>query len=100
MKTHSHKRSVTPTYNVESEVAVAADVPGCILGTAVVEAVVVRTGALEGERPFLVVDLMALLCQLHPVLEPLACRPETERRISEDRHERGLGEEKNWGRGM
>lgn len=53
--------------------------PGCILGAAVVQAVVIRTGTLEGERPLLVVDLMALLCQLHPVLEPLACRPEKDR---------------------
>ncbi len=68
--------------------------PGCVLGTAVVQAVVVRTGALEGERPLLVVDLMALLCQLHAVLEPLARRTESERRIREDRRERGLGEER------
>lgn len=83
MKTQSQKvtHTLTPTYNVESEVTVAADVPGCILGTAVVQAVVVRTGTLEGERPFLVIDLMALLCQLHPVLEPLARWPEAERRI-------------------
>lgn len=67
---------------------------GCILGTAVVEAVVVRTGTLEGESPLLVVDLMALLCELHPVLEPLARRPERGRRIKEDRHDRGFGEEK------
>lgn len=73
--THTH------TYNVESKVAVAANVPGCILGTAVVQAIVVRAGTREGERPLLVVDLVALLCQLHPVLEPLACRPESERRI-------------------
>ena len=82
--THTH----THTYNVECEIAVAADMPGCILGAAVVQAVVVRTGALEGERSLLVVDLMALLCQLHPVLEPLACRPEKER-IRVGRHERG-----------
>lgn len=67
--------------------------PGCVLGTAVVQAIVVRTGTLEVERPLLVVDLVALLCQLHPVLEPLACRPERERRNKEDRRERGLGEE-------
>lgn len=60
---------------------------GCVLGAAVVQAVVVWAGALEGERPFLVVDLMALLRQLRPVLEPLARRPERgeERRIKEDR---------------
>lgn len=65
---------------------------GCILGTAVVQAVVVRTGTLEGERPILVVDLMALLCQLHSVLEPLARRPEREEGFKEVRHERRSGQ--------
>lgn len=55
---------IKPTYNVECEVAVAADVTCCILGAAVVQAVVLRTGILDGERPLLVVDLVALLSQL------------------------------------
>lgn len=83
--TVTHTCTHTHTYNVESEVAVAADMTGCVLGTAVVQAVIIRTGTLEGERPLLVVDLMALLCQLHPVLEPLTRWPE--RRIKEDKHE-------------
>lgn len=70
MNTHTH------TDDVESEVAIAADVAGCVLGTAVVQAIVVRTGAFEGERPLLVVNLMALLCQPQTVLEPLARGPE------------------------
>lgn len=76
---HTH----THTYNVESEVAVAADVSGCILGAAVVQAVVIQTGALQGERPLLVVDLMALLCQPHSILEPLTGRPEREKGFEE-----------------
>lgn len=76
-----HSHSHTHTYNVESKVAVAADVSCCILCTAVVQAVVVRTGTLDGERPLLVVNLMALLCHLHPILEPLTCRPASEMRI-------------------
>lgn len=66
----------THTYNVQSEVVVAADVPCCIFGAAVIQSVVVRTGALDGEYPLLVVDLMGPLRQLHSVLEPLARRPE------------------------
>lgn len=77
---HYNSNTHTHTYNVESEVAVAADVPGGVLGTAVVQAVVIRTGTGKGERPLLVVDLVALLHQLHPVLEPLARRPEWEHR--------------------
>lgn len=50
-----------------------------VLGTAVVQAVVVWTGTFNGERPLLVVDLMALLTQLDAVLEPLARRPTRER---------------------
>lgn len=74
------------TNYVKSEVAVAANMPGCILGTAVVQAIVVWTGALEGQCPLLIIDLMALLRQLHPVLEPLASRPDRERK----RWERGV----------
>lgn len=73
------------TYDVEGEVAVAADVSGCVLGTAVVQAIVVWSGALEGERSLLVVDLVALLRQLHAILKPLARWPERERH-------RGIGQ--------
>lgn len=72
--THKH----THTYDVQREVAAAAHVSRCVLGAAVVQAVVVRTGALDGERPLLVVDLMAPLTQLCAVLEPLARRPASE----------------------
>lgn len=67
--THTH------TYDVETEVAVAAHVSRRVLGTAVVQAVVVWAGTFNGERPLLVVDLMALLAQLDAVLKPLARRP-------------------------
>lgn len=43
----------------------------CVLGAAVVQAVVIGTGVLDGQRPLLVVDLVALLSQLYPILEPL-----------------------------
>lgn len=46
----------------------------CILGTAVVQAVVIQTGILDGQCPLLVVDLVALFSQLYPILEPLTCR--------------------------
>lgn len=46
----------------------------CILGAAVIQAVVIRTGSLDGQCPLLVVDLVALLRQLDPILEPLTCR--------------------------
>ncbi len=79
--TKGHTHTHTHTNYVEREVAVAADVPGCILGAAVVHAVVIWAGTLKGECPLFVVDLMALLCQLHTILEPLACRPEREERV-------------------
>lgn len=66
--THSH----THTYDVQREVAVAAHVSRRVLGAAVVQAVVVWTGAFDRERPLLVVDLMAPLTQLRAILEPLA----------------------------
>lgn len=65
----------THTYDVQREVAVTAHLSRCVLGAAVVEAIVVRTGAPDSERPLLVVDLMASLTQLHAVLEPLARWP-------------------------
>lgn len=77
----------THTYDVESEVTVAAH--RRVLGTAVVQAIVIWTGALDGKRPLLVVNLMALLSQLHAILEPLACRPERKMRIKGDRRDRG-----------
>lgn len=40
--------SCIPTYDVESEVAITADVSGCIFGAAVVKSVVVWTGTFEG----------------------------------------------------
>lgn len=83
----AHTQTHTHTYNVESEVAVAADVSGCVLGAAVVQAVVVQTGTLQGERPLLVVDLMALLCQPHSIPEPLTGRPEREKGFEEIRSE-------------
>lgn len=49
-----------------------------VLGTAVVQAIIVWTGTFNGERPLLVVDLMALLAQLDAVLEPLARWPARE----------------------
>lgn len=66
---------ITHTYDVEREVAVAAHVSGRVLGAAVVKAVVVRTGAFDGERPLLVVNLMASLIQFCAVFEPLASWP-------------------------
>lgn len=45
-----------------------------VLGAAVVQAVVVRAGVLDGQRPLLVVDLVALLRQLRAILEPLTRR--------------------------
>lgn len=44
------------TYNVEGEVGVTAHMAGCILGTAVVQAIVVVAGALEDDGVLLVVD--------------------------------------------
>lgn len=85
MKCSTFTRARTRTYDVEGEVEVAAHVAGGVLGAAVVHAVVIWTGALEGERPLFVVNLMALLRQLHAVLEPLACRPGTDGRIKGDR---------------
>lgn len=61
------------TYNVEAEVAAAADMTCCILGTTVVQSIVIWTGILDSECPLFAVNLMALLSQLHPILEPLAC---------------------------
>lgn len=68
---HTH----THTYDVQCEVAVAAHVSRRVLSAAVVQAVVVRTGAFDSERPFLVVDLMAPLTQLCAILKPLARWP-------------------------
>lgn len=64
------------TYDVECEVTAAADVAGCVLGATVEQTVVIWSGALDCECSFLVVDLMALLGQFHPVFEPLAGWPE------------------------
>lgn len=89
----------TLTYDVEGEVAAAADVASGVLGAAVVQAVVVRAGALEGERPLLVVDLVALLRQLHPILEPLARGPGRGgggKREQEVMREAGGGGEESW----
>lgn len=69
--THTH----TLTYDVQREVAVAAHVSCRVPGAAVVQAVVVRTGAFDRERPLLVVNLMAPLIQFCAVLEPLARWP-------------------------
>lgn len=74
------------TYNVESEVWIAADAPGCIFGTAGVKAAVIRTGALDGECPLLVVDLMGLLRQLHAVFVPMTRWSKTD---EEERAETG-----------
>lgn len=67
---------------------------GCILGTAVVQAVVIRTGALEGERSLLVIDLMGLFRQLHSILEPLAGWPYRKKKIFRSSVTTPLREEK------
>lgn len=68
------------TYDAEGEVWIAADAPGGISGAAGVQAVVIRAGALNGERSLLVVDLMGLLCQLHAVFVPMTCWPNKDRK--------------------
>lgn len=80
----------THTYNVKSVVGVTADVPSCIFGAAVVQAIIIRTGILEGERPLFIVDLMSFLRQLHAVLEPLACRPEKQQDEEEREEEKSF----------
>lgn len=55
---------------------------GRVLRTTVVQAVIIWSRTLKGERPLFVVDLMALLGELHSVFEPLACGPARESRGS------------------
>lgn len=50
------------TYDVKGEVGAAAHLPGSVFGTAVVDAVIIRTGAGDSQRSFFIVDLVALLC--------------------------------------
>lgn len=64
--------------------------PSCIFGAAVVQAIIIRTGILEGERPLFIVDLMSFLRQLHAVLEPLACWPEKQQDEEEREEEKSF----------
>lgn len=78
-KFHHHffksEKEKSLTCDGECQVAAAADVAGCIFGTAEINPAVIRTGALDGKSPVLVVGLMAALHQLHSIFEPLAGRP-------------------------
>lgn len=53
---------INHTYDVEGEVGAAAHLASGVFGTAVVNAVIIRTGTGESQRSLFIVDLVTLLC--------------------------------------